>query len=209
MSVQALMRVSSPDAAFTKGILGTIERQTRRCTHLVRTLLDFSRKQPSQREAISPAELFDRVDELSTPMARGRGVRLSFERCELSRPGAKLVVCVQEIETALLNLLNNAIAATPANGQVWLRAKELGQLDRDGIQISVIDTGKGISDDVLPHIFDPFFTTKPPGEGTGLGLSLTRKIIDSHGGTIHVASKNGEGTSVEVWLPVEITQSSS
>jgi len=136
-------------------------------------------------------------------MARARGVRLSFERCEIGQPGAALVVCVQEIETALLNLLSNAIAATPAGGQVWLRAKEVGQLERDGVQISVTDTGKGIPDDVLPWIFDPFFTTKPPGEGTGLGLSLTRRIVDSHGGTIHVKSKNGEGTTVELWLPAE------
>lgn len=206
MSVQALMRASSRDETLMKGVLGTIEKQTRRCAHLVRTLLDFSRKQPSHRDAISPAALFDRVEELSEPMARRRGVRLCVERCELGRPGTALVVCVQEIETTLLNLLSNAIAATPADGQVWIRAKEHSQLERDGVQISITDTGEGIPDDVLPRIFDPFFTTKPPGEGTGLGLSLSRRIVDSHGGTIHIESKNGEGTSAIVWLPIEDTR---
>jgi signal transduction histidine kinase len=67
--------------------------------------------------------------------------------------------------------------------------------------VSVSDTGSGIRPEVLDHIFEPFFTTKPEGQGTGLGLSVTLGIVHSHGGTIDVESKLGQGTTFHVVLP--------
>jgi signal transduction histidine kinase len=68
-----------------------------------------------------------------------------------------------------------------------------------GVCISFVDDGHGIAPDVLPHVFDPFYTTKP--DGLGLGLYVTRNIVEAHGGTIEVTSLPGEGTTFEVWLP--------
>jgi two-component system NtrC family sensor kinase len=66
----------------------------------------------------------------------------------------------------------------------------------------VIDTGTGIRAEVLPRIFDPFFTTKPVGEGTGIGLPLSRQAIEAHGGSIEVRTAEGIGTTMRVWLPL-------
>jgi signal transduction histidine kinase len=198
MNVQALAQASSADEALVQRVSRAIETQTRRCACLVSALLDFSRKRPSAREPISPAALFGRISEFCEPMARQRDIRLRFQG-----DAKRLHVCVQEVETALLNLITNAMAATPAGGEILVKAEERTRAHRDGVEISVVDTGSGIADDVLPRIFDPFFTTKPPGQGTGLGLSLTRKIVDDHGGSIRVESRKDCGTRVEMWLPVE------
>jgi PAS domain S-box-containing protein len=198
MNVQALAETPSADEGLVKRLSRSIENQTRRCARLVHALLDFSRKRPAAREPISPAALFGRISEFCEPMARQRDIRLRFQEGDAKH----LHVCVQEVETALLNLITNAMAASPAGGEILVKAEERIRAERDGVQISVVDTGSGIAEDVLPRIFDPFFTTKPPGQGTGLGLSLTRKIVDDHGGTIFVESKKDRGTRVEMWLPV-------
>jgi signal transduction histidine kinase len=69
-----------------------------------------------------------------------------------------------------------------------------------GVAVRVIDDGPGIPDDVMPRMFEPFFTTKPRGEGSGLGLSIVKRILDRHGGAIRVDSRPGR-TCFEVWLP--------
>ena len=71
---------------------------------------------------------------------------------------------------------------------------------KGGVVVRVIDDGPGIPDDVMPRLFEPFFTTKPRGEGSGLGLSIVRRILDRHGGNIRVESLPGR-TCFEVWLP--------
>jgi len=76
-------------------------------------------------------------------------------------------------------------------------------LDRKHVAVDIIDNGVGITKDVMPKIFDPFFTTKEVGKGTGLGLSIVYKIVEQHGGTIKVHSKEGFGTKVTVVLPVD------
>ena len=116
-------------------------------------------------------------------------------------------MCVQEIETALLNLISNALGATPAGGSVRLAAQRRARDHHDGVEFAVIDTGHGIPREHLRLIFDPFFTTRPPGEGTGLGLSMARTIVESHGGDIQVESEEGKGTSVRVWLPLRVRAS--
>jgi signal transduction histidine kinase len=72
----------------------------------------------------------------------------------------------------------------------------------DQIIIQIVDNGKGMSPEVLRQALNPFFTTKPVGSGTGIGLSLTERIIKRHGGMIDISSKEGEGTTVTMTLPV-------
>ena len=69
------------------------------------------------------------------------------------------------------------------------------------VRIDVIDSGVGISQEILPKVFDPFFTTKDPDKGTGLGLSVSRSIVEEFGGTIQIQSTPGEGTTVSILLP--------
>lgn len=96
---------------------------------------------------------------------------------------------------ALLNLMLNAEQAMPGGGELTIQAAR----EPDGICLSLIDTGKGISAEVLAKVFRPFFSTKPGGNG--LGLPTVRKIVEAHGGTIEVQSEPGKGTKFTLRLP--------
>jgi signal transduction histidine kinase len=97
----------------------------------------------------------------------------------------------------------NSIQAIESEGKILVELK----LEGTCAAIAVVDTGRGIPPDHLPNIFRPFYTTK--GNGTGLGLSLARRIVEEHGGRIDVASSVGEGTRFVVSLPIVRTDSES
>lgn len=108
-----------------------------------------------------------------------------------------------QIHQVLLNLMLNAIQAIPGQGDVTVDVHA-----RDGAAcVSVSDTGGGIEPEHLPNIFRPFFTTK--GHGTGLGLSLARRIVEDHGGRIDVSSTVGRGSTFCVLLPFRRAASAS
>lgn len=102
-----------------------------------------------------------------------------------------------EINQALLNVLSNAIEATPEGGQIHISTQD----HKTAISIIISDTGVGMNDQVKQQLFTPFFTTKPVGSGTGLGMSITYNIIEKHGGSIHVDSTLGEGSTFTITLP--------
>jgi len=106
----------------------------------------------------------------------------------------------QKLQQVLLNLLVNAESAMEG---VKVRHLSLTtQRKRDIVQIIVSDTGHGMPATVSQRVFEPFFTTKPPGEGTGLGLSVSYGIIQAHGGTISVESEPEVGTTFTILLPL-------
>jgi signal transduction histidine kinase len=96
------------------------------------------------------------------------------------------------------NLLVNAGHAIEGKGTIYIHTKDLG----DNIEVSIMDTGKGIKNEHKSHLFEPFFTTKEPGKGTGLGLSISYGIVQEHGGDIQVHSQVGKGTKFTLTLPV-------
>ncbi len=101
----------------------------------------------------------------------------------------------EQIKRALLNIVRNAIDETPDGGKIVLNCA----IDKNYQTITVIDSGKGIKDDIAKRIFEPFFTTKE--RGTGLGLSFAKKIVDSHHGDISITRNNDIGTKVTISLP--------
>ena len=103
-----------------------------------------------------------------------------------------------EIRQVLINLVTNAIHATAAEGQVTLRIEDRGD---ETVGLTVEDSGCGIPRENLEKIFEPFFTTKPPGQGTGLGLYVSRGIINRLGGKIDIDSRVGRGTRMLIELP--------
>jgi len=118
----------------------------------------------------------------------------------------KINVIPQDIGRVMLNLINNAFYAVDEkhkeNGnnyepKITVTTKKLSEK----VEIRVKDNGNGISQNILDKIFQPFFTTKPPGQGTGLGLSLAYDIVKTHGGEIKVETKEGEGTTFIIYLP--------
>ncbi len=100
------------------------------------------------------------------------------------------------MEQVILNLLINAVEASPEQGVVTIKTRETEQ----SVEVSVIDRGTGIGHEHRESIFNPFYTTKP--NGVGLGLAIVSKIVDEHGGHIFVESNPGEGTVFRVWLPI-------
>ena len=92
-----------------------------------------------------------------------------------------------ELNQVWLNLIDNALDAIPEGGHVDIAASQ--ELDR--VVVTIADDGPGIPPDVLPRIFDPFFTTKPPGQGTGLGLDIGRRLLRRYHGDIAVESRPG------------------
>ena len=103
------------------------------------------------------------------------------------------------MQQVLLNILNNAVDAAPEGGTVTCRTRlEDGPL----IAFEIEDTGDGVPPDIREKIFDPFFTTKPTGKAAGLGLYVSRKIVEKMGGTIHVDKSPGRGGVFIVRFPL-------
>jgi len=113
----------------------------------------------------------------------------------------KVLAARDQIHQVFLNLLLNAIQASPPGGKVHVRIAPGGPGGRDGASIEVIDSGPGIAEEDLERIFDPFFTTKGPDQGSGLGLMICHRIVADHQGTIEVSSRPGESATFRVRLP--------
>jgi signal transduction histidine kinase len=100
------------------------------------------------------------------------------------------------LEQVFLNLILNALQAMPGGGTLTVSAAVSG----GWVEVQLSDTGAGMSAETLSHLFQPFFTTKP--QGTGLGLVITRQIIDQHRGSVHCESTPGQGTTFTIRLPL-------
>jgi len=111
-----------------------------------------------------------------------------------------------QLNQVFLNLITNAVQAMPEGGKPGLITLRTAREDERTVRVEIQDNGSGIPKDVLPKIFDPFFTTKQIGQGTGMGLSISYKIIREHGGTILVDSEEGVGTVFTVLLPIGSTE---
>jgi signal transduction histidine kinase len=106
-----------------------------------------------------------------------------------------------QVEQVLLALIMNAIDAMPRGGNLLVRTRSLPQSRQ--IEIQVRDDGVGIQPDLLPRMFEPFLTTKETGKGVGLGLAISKTIVERHGGVIEVESQPGRGTTFYIFLPVD------
>ena len=183
-----------------------------RARDLVQQILSFSRRQPIERKVI---ELQPVIAESVRLMRAIFPARTAINlHCEKAAP--KVFADATQIQQALLNIATNAmqagshsidirldtviLSATFANENPALRAMYLSRPART-VRIVVRDDGPGMEASTLGRIFEPFFTTKGPGEGTGLGLSVVRGIVQAHQGAIVVASQPGSGTSFTLYLP--------
>lgn len=107
-----------------------------------------------------------------------------------------------QLNQVFMNILDNAVSAIKEKGDVWIRINTDEMYKK--LIIEIEDNGEGMDADVIAKVFDPFFTTKPVGQGTGLGMSITHKIVKNHQGDIDVTSVKGKGTKFTVTLPINL-----
>jgi len=186
-----------------KRMANTIRKAARQGAKMTGQLLAFSRGQPLDLKAFDLNKAVEGVRELLTA-SLGSRVRIELA---LAAQTAFVKADLNQIELALLNLAINARDAIHGPGLVTVQTEvrpapdDLPPGAGYGV-ISVIDSGEGINAEILSKVFDPFFTTKPIGKGTGLGLSQVYGIAKQSGGTARIASQVGQGTTVELWLPL-------
>jgi PAS domain S-box-containing protein len=184
--------------------LEKIVEQGRRVAGITRNLLDFARAAPTRFAPFSIADAIESTCALVADRAQGSGIRIVREIAPDLPP---ILGNGQQITQVLLNLLLNAFHAIGRDGTVVVRAAALEskRLPTAGraLRVSVEDSGPGIPADVLPRLFEPFFTTKAPGEGTGLGLSVSWGILKEHHGAIFAENIPGGGARFEFELPLD------
>jgi signal transduction histidine kinase len=190
----------------TESVSAILDSTTRGAT-IVQQLLTLARKTEPKFELLDIDSLVEEVAQLF-----GKSSPETIEiKLELSRQSPPILADRNQIFQTLLNLCLNARDAMPSGGTLTLKTS---LVNRNAVpnsedvtaeqyaRIDVTDTGEGIDEKVLGRIFEPFFTTKGAGRGTGLGLAVVYGILKHHKGLIHVMSKPGAGTSVQIYLPV-------
>jgi len=178
--------------------LERIIHQIDRVSNIVRSLLDAVRLGKLEIQRVPVEVLISRLLPLLEHVVRKRGISVTTNIPEDLRDVAGDPGRLQQV---FINLLMNAVEATPPNGQITIKAWPCQNDGRAGVSAAVTDTGPGISPNALGQVFEPFYTTKPAGQGTGLGLAISRDIVRDHGGTILAQSRPGHGATFTVWLP--------
>ena len=182
--------------------LETIAQQTERVRKIVKNLLDFSRQTELNPELTDINHLVESVVSMMRNQALVKGIDL---QCNPDEGLPLLTLDANQIQSVLFNLLLNALDATKQDETIVVTTGigiSGNAADPQGVEITVRDTGCGISAEHLDKLFDPFFTTKEVGRGTGLGLAVSYGIVQRHGGTIWVQSEVGKGSTFTVWLPL-------
>jgi signal transduction histidine kinase len=202
LCVSDILLRQAPVGSRDRELLGLIDVSGKRARDLVRRILIFSRKDEPKRE---PLNLADTVtNSLEFLRASIPSTITIDERISPARP-----VCADEgqIVQILTNLVtNSAQAIADRMGTITVGLSEVMQSNLGdhgpAVRVSVEDTGCGMDEATRRRVFDPFFTTKEVGKGTGLGLSVVHGIVTGHGGAITIASELGQGTRVEIDLPI-------
>lgn len=188
------------DEQFVEKFCRLVPRELDNWKEMLQDLSDYARQTKFK---VSLMRIDDWADDLALMVeerAAQLGLGWTFRR-DITFP--PVMGNEQKLKQALMNIITNAMDAMPGGGQLELsiRAIQRGtDFAKSTVEICVKDTGEGIPAEVLSHIFDPFYSTK--ASGLGLGLSISREIIEHHGGSIRIESEPGKGTSVMVRLPV-------
>ncbi len=182
-----------PDMA--RGDLSKIEKAALHAREIIKKLLVFARQMPPAKTQVD----INRVVRDGIFFLEARCQKAGIEVVYALDPHVpRILADASQLNQVLVNLVVNALQAMPEGGHLQLGTKATDE----HVVLRVSDTGAGMTRDVLDRVFVPFFTTKDVGEGTGLGLAVAHGIVASHGGMIHIESTPGQGTCVEVRLPV-------
>jgi two-component system NtrC family sensor kinase len=183
--------VKSPMLKYLK----IIEEETKRCGDIVKSLLDFSRKDQQSFEDIHLHKILTDVQMLLDHQMKMENIVFSVD---LSGQNDLINCNENQIKQACVAILLNATEAIQENGEI---AMKTSSPSKDFVKLEISDNGVGIVPEDLPHIFEPFFSAKGKTNGVGLGLAIVHGIITNHHGKIEVVSESGKGTTVSMTLP--------
>ncbi|MBX3041758.1 MAG: PAS domain-containing sensor histidine kinase [Bdellovibrionaceae bacterium] len=196
--IRSLAQVLMQDPASHEGTLHEdlkqIENAARRCQKIIRHLLEFTRGGGGQAVPIS----VDDVVESTLPLLK---TALRPHRLEmlLGTRNVKITAEPHLLQQVVFNLVNNSCQAMKTAGHIGI----ISRVNRGFVELKLSDSGPGIPLEIQSRLFEPFFTTKPEGEGTGLGLSTSRVIIEKYGGSIEFRSEIGKGTEFTLRFPLK------
>lgn len=173
----------------------TILQATLRGRSLIKSLMDFSRKEVREADAVDINDLVRKEVEL----LQGTTLQKIAIHTDLIHDLPPVKGSATAIATALMNLCVNAVDAMPEGGMLTMRTR---RLEDHRVALTVEDTGLGMTPEVLDRAMEPFYTTKSVGKGTGLGLSMVYGTVRAHGGAISIKSQPGKGTQVQIALPI-------
>jgi signal transduction histidine kinase len=173
--------------------LEVVRSEVRRMSLLLDQFLDFARPRAPRFQRQRLDEILEETLLLIGPEAGKRGIEIR-RRVEADTPA--IWADGDQLKQAFLNLGLNALQATPRDGVVSLGLHRAA----GGLVVEVADSGEGISEEIRERLFEPFFTTR--GNGTGLGLPISLRIVEGHSGKLTLASEPGGGVSATVWLPL-------
>ncbi len=191
-----LMLMDQHLAEDAKKNLETICHETERIARIVQNLLTFSRR--SRQEKIETVDINDVLERTLMLSEHQLAVGNVHVHKEIDSDVPSIMANAGQLQQVFMNLIINAHHAMGEGGDMTVRT---GSVPDDRVFIEIADTGCGIAPEDINRIFDPFFTTKEEGKGTGLGLAVSRNIIENHGGEIGVQSRLGIGTTFRVILP--------
>jgi two-component system, NtrC family, sensor kinase len=178
-----------------------VRHEIDRIQKIMGTLLTFSRKGDTAFEKILPFETIDEIIALIEQDFTLDNI-IILKEWNSKSDVAYTLGDKDKLRQVFLNLVNNAKYAMPKGGTLKLGSTLIKNNGKDFVRLTFSDTGTGIKGNIKNRIFEPFFSTKPEGHGTGLGLSVTHRIIEDHGGNIFVKSKAGKGATFIIDLPV-------
>jgi signal transduction histidine kinase len=163
---------------------------------VVKKLMLFARQMPPQKTRVSLNQIIEEGFYFLGSRCEKEGIKVIRQ---LSDGIPEITADPAQLTQVLVNLVVNALQAMPNGGKLTVKT----EASDDHVKLTIKDTGIGMSDKALKQIFIPFYTTKNVGQGTGLGLPVVHGIVTSHGGTIHVDSKEGSGSTFKIKLPVK------
>lgn len=179
--------------------LKIIENETIRARDIVRNLLDFVRQEGLKKRKACIRDVMDNTLYLLRKQADLINVKIVLDYDE---EVPQVYIDVNQMKQVFINILNNALHAMQDGGKLTVSIKAAKPASRrPWVEVSFKDTGSGIPSEKLEMVFNPFFTSKETGEGTGLGLSVSQRIVEEHGGSIVVESQVGAGSTFTIKLP--------
>ena len=162
---------------------------------IIKKLMIFSRQMPQQLAVVSLNAVVENILYFIDVRFQSSGIEI-VKQLDNSLP--EIRADEVQLGQVLVNLITNSVYAMPNGGVITVATRKR----ENGVALIVKDNGIGMPADIKRKIFEPFFTTKPPGQGTGLGLSVVQGIVESHNGTISLQSAPGKGTRFEIVLPI-------